>query len=80
MKDYTVYFIIKKDNHGYLNQQTVQARNRENAIKAVKAKVLRDSGRNAFNCTMQKPERVANGMRFNGMTYTGFSELFNRLW
>lgn len=80
MRDYTVYFIIKKNNHGYLNQQTIKAKNQREAIKAVKEKVLADTGKHAFSCTTQKPERASDGMRFNGMTYTRYSDLFNTLW
>ena len=80
MKDYTVYFIIKKDGHGYLNQAEVSAKNQAEAIASVRKSVRESSGRNAFSATCNAPVRVKDGMLFNGGTYTRYSELFNRLW
>ena len=80
MKDYTVYFIIKKKGHGYLHERTVKARNQKEAIKTVKEKVMEDCNRCAFSCTCKKPVRTENGMEMNGKIYTRYSELFNMLW
>ena len=78
--NYTVYFIIKKNCHGYLNQMGVTAKNQKEAVALVRDSVRRDSGRNAFSATCKAPKKVSDGMLFNGMTYTRYSELFNMLW
>lgn len=80
MRDYTVYFIVKNDGHGYLNQAEVSANNQKEAVASVKKSVRENSGKCAFCATCKVPERVKGGMLFNGMIYTRYSELFNRLW
>ena len=80
MKDYTVYFIIKKDGHGYLNSETATAKNQKEAKKQVKELVYKNTGRTAFGCTCKAPIRVKSGMEFNGGVYTRYSEWFNTLW
>lgn len=80
MKDYTVYFIIKKNNHGYMNQKTVVAKNQKEAIAAVKEKVKENTGRHAFQCSCKAPEKMECGLYYNGWVYTRYSELFNQLW
>ena len=80
MNQYTVYFIVKKNNHGYLNQIEVTARNQREAIAIAQEQVKESSGRNAFGATCKAPKRVAGGMEFNGGTYTRYSELFHTLW
>lgn len=80
MKSYTVYFIIKKFNHGYLNEETVEANNQKEAIKIVKENVKNRCNKYAFNCTCKKPIRTKDGMEMNGAVYTKYSELFNALW
>ena len=80
MKDYTVYFIIKKDAHGYLNQETVTAQTQKEAIRQVKEKVKRNTGRTAFTCTCKPPKRVQAGMIYNNSLYTRYNETWNLLW
>ena len=80
MKTYTVYFIIKKNNHGYLNEKTVEANSQKEAIKFVRNQVKDECGRNAFNCTCKKPIRTKDCVEMNGIIYTKCSELFNMLW
>jgi hypothetical protein len=80
MKTYTVYFIIKKNNHGYLHEKTVEASNQKEAIKLVRDQVPEECGRNAFHCTCKKPIRTKDGMEMNGIIYTKYSEVFNMLW
>lgn len=80
MKDYTVYFIIKKFNHGYLTQKTVSAKNMKVAIQIVKDTVKTETGRHAFTCTCKAPIKNKNGLEYNGKTYSKYSELFNQLW
>lgn len=80
MKEYTVYFIIKKHSHGYLNQQNIEAKNQKEAIKLVKEKVKKESDKNAFSCSCKAPIYGVNGLEYNGMYYMRFSESFNTLW
>lgn len=80
MKRYTVYFIIKKNNHGYLNEKTVIAHNQKEAVKLVRESVKAESGRNAFKCTCKKPELVPSGMKYGGIVYTRYSPIFHSLW
>ncbi len=80
MRDYTVYFIIKKHNHGYLNQETVMARNKKEAVKAVRELVKHNSGRNAFHATCNAPAITKAGCLFDGMTYQGYDPTFRMLW
>lgn len=80
LKNYTVYFVIKKNNHGYLNQETVTAENQKQAIRMVKDSVYKNSGKNAFYCTCEEPEMTKAGLVFNGGTYTRYSDVFNQLW
>lgn len=79
-KSYRVYFIIKKNNHGYLNEKVITASNQKDAIKLVREKVREESGRNAFHCTCKAPKKVKDGMEFDGFIYKRYSELFNSLW
>ena len=78
--DYTVYFIIKKNRHGYLNQHTVTAKNQREAIQKTRKHVKENSGRTAFNCTFEAPVKRKDGMSFGGKIYTRYSELFNMMW
>ena len=80
MKDYTVYFIIKKEAHGFLNQETVKAQNQRDAIKLVKEKIRKNTGRTAFRCTCKAPVRTKDGMFYIDGTYTKYNETWNMLW
>ena len=80
MKDYTVYFIIKKDRHGYLNQETVKAHNKKEAVKMAREMVRANTGRNAFNATCNSPLVTRTGCLFNGMLYQKYDPTFHTLW
>jgi hypothetical protein len=80
MKEYTIYFIIKKNGHGYMNQETVAAKNKAEAIRLVKANILENTGRNAFQCTTKQPVIRDGVLEYNGMLYTRYSDLFHTLW
>lgn len=80
MKDYTVYFIIKKDRHGYLNQETVKAHNKKEAVKMVRDMVKTNTGRNAFSATCNSPLVIQAGCLFNDMLYQKYDPTFHTLW
>lgn len=80
MKYYKVYYIIKKNGHGYLNETEVQAKNQKEAIAKVRADVRERTGRNAFSATCKAPAITKYGLYWNGGTYTRYSELFHMLW
>lgn len=79
-KFYTVYYIIKKNNSGYLRSRTVLARNQKEAIREVKTQVKETTGRTAFSATCKKPEPTTHGMLWNGMIYTRWNEYTQTLW
>lgn len=80
MRQYIVYFILKKNSHGYLKQMEVTANNQREAIASVRKSVKESTGRNAFGATCKAPKGVPSGMEFNGMIYTRYSDLFHTLW
>ena len=79
-KIYTVYYIIKMNNHGYLKSRRVQARNQKDAIREVRASVKETTGRTAFSATCSKPEPTRHGMEYNGMIYKRWNEHTETLW
>lgn len=80
MKNYKVYYIIKKHGHGYLNETEVTARNQREAIREVRQSVRTNTGRNAFHCTTHPPIKVKRGVEYDGMIYSRYDELFHTLW
>ena len=80
MRDYTVYFIIKRNGHAYLHQMETVARNQREAISYVRKSVFEDTGRHAFHCTTKKPIKTEKGLEWDGMVYTNYSDTFNALW
>lgn len=80
MKKYTVYYIIKRDGHGYLRWSTIDAENQKTAIKRVKDSVKLETGRTAFRATCKEPASHKQGLLFDGMIYTRYNKESNRLW
>lgn len=80
MKKYNVYYIIKKNGHGYLRNMEVDAHNQKEAMQIVKEAVLRETGRNAFHKTCKAPVKTKYGMQYDGMTYTRYNEYTKSLW
>lgn len=80
MKSYIIYFIIKKNNHGYLNEIQIEAVSKKEAIIKTKKMVMENSGKHAFACTNRKPVKTKTGLEFNGMIYPKYSELFHMLY
>lgn len=80
MRYYKVYYIIKENNHGYLNRFVVKANNQKEAFKAVKNMVKKETGKTAFHTTCKEPIETDYGLYFNGGTYTRYNKLLERLW
>lgn len=80
MKQYKVYFIIKENNHGYLNHLIVEANNQKQAFTAVRDVVKKETGRHAFHTTCKEPIETDYGLYFDGGTYTRYNKLLGRLW
>lgn len=80
MRLYKVYYAIKRDGHCYLHNMTVRANNRQQAYAQVKVIVKEKQNRNAFYTTVKEPIKTKYGLEFNGMIYTRYNELLNRLW
>lgn len=80
MKDYTIYFVIKRDGHAYLHQMETVANNQREAITYVRNAVREDTGRHAFHCTTKKPVKTERGLEWDGMIYTKYCDVFHTLW
>lgn len=80
MKQYKVYYIIKENNHGYLNRFIVEADNQKRAFLAVKNVVKKETGKHAFHITCKEPIENKYGLEYDGMIYTRYNKLLGRLW
>lgn len=78
MKEYTVYFEIRRNRHGYLKQHTVDANNKKQAFELVEAYSQTTYKRHAFNKTTEPPQYENDGIFFNGMLWTRARG--NQLW
>lgn len=56
MKNYQVFYWIKKNNREYLNHMFVSADNAKEACKVCKQQVKEQTGRNAFRPTTKAPD------------------------
>lgn len=56
MKNYQVFYWIKKTNREYLNHMFVSADNAKEAYKVCKQQVKEQTGRNAFRPTTKAPD------------------------
>ncbi len=56
MKNYQVFYWIKKNRHEYLEHMFVMASNAKEACKICKEQVKEQSGRNAFRPTTKAPD------------------------
>jgi hypothetical protein len=63
MKNYQVFYWIKKNRHEYLCHMFVAAQNAKEACKICKEQVLLQTGRNAFRPTTKVPD--IEGIRNN---------------
>ena len=79
-QEYTVYYVISKNNHGYLCNNTVTANNQQEAIKLTKTHAKEMRGHHAFCCTCKRPEKTEKGLLWSGMWYTKYSETTKTLW
>lgn len=80
MKTYKVYYIIKENRHGYLHHMIVEANNQKEAFSAVKSYMRKRIGKNAFHVTCKEPIENKYGLVYDGMTYTKYNKLLERLW
>lgn len=56
MKNYQVFYWIKKNRHEYLEHMFVSANNSKEACRICKEQVLEQTGRNAFRPTTKAPD------------------------
>lgn len=56
MKNYQVFYWIKKNSHEYLEHMFVSANNAKEACKICKEHVKEQTGRNAFRPTTKVPD------------------------
>lgn len=70
MKEYQIYFVIKKDNCGYIKTMVVSARNKKEAFAAVEEASRKYYKRHAFYKTTTPPVEMENGVLYDGMLYT----------
>ena len=80
MKTYKVFYMIKKDSHAYLHNMEIEAYNQKEAKVLVKKIVREKTNRHAFHVTCKEPIKTKYGLEWNGMTFTKYNELLNRLW
>ena len=80
MKMYKVFYMIKKNGHAYLEHMIVEACNQKEAKVLVKKVVRENTNRCAFHVTCEEPVKNKYGLEWNGMTFTKYNELSNRLW
>lgn len=79
MKEYTVWFIVKLNNRGYLHCRNVTASDKKQAWGMIEEFTMDTFGRHAFAKTTKAPEWAGGvpgdlerrNLYFNGMTYTG---------
>ena len=75
-----MFYMIKHDGHAYLQHMTVGADNQKEAKVLVKKIVREKTNRCAFHVTCKEPVKNKYGLEWNGMTFTKYNELSNRLW
>lgn len=80
MKTYKVFYMIKKDGHAYLHNMEIEAYNQKEAKVLVKKIVREKTNRHAFHLTCKEPVKNKYGLEWNGMTFTKYNELSNKLW
>lgn len=56
MKNYQVFYWVKKNRHEYLEHMFVSANNAKEACKICKEEVLKQTGHNAFRPTTKAPD------------------------
>ncbi len=69
MKEYIVWYIVKKNGHGYLYKHYAQVRNRKEAFQATREACERLHSAHAFSMSTKGPELSAGGTNYNGMIY-----------
>lgn len=79
-QEFRVFYIIKRDCHGYLQQDLVMGPDKQTAYKKLRARVKARTGRKAFSCTCTPPEVTQRGVKFNNCLYTQYSAVSNTLW
>ena len=67
LKQYKVWFVIKKNNHGYLKSMEVEASNQKQAKEIVDEEAARKYGAHAFWKTFKQPvERPDGSVEYDG--------------
>jgi len=79
MKKFTVYFILEKDNHGFMNQISGMAKTEAEAIAKAKKEMLKN-GHMIYHCSTNKPVKTSSGLEYNGTLYTKYDDCFHQLY
>ena len=80
MRNYTVYYCIKRDKHGYLRHHDVEAKNQREAIRQTQIYVKESTGRHAFWCTCKAPVETDKGLDLVGGVFTRWYKPWRQLW
>lgn len=72
MKHYSVWFIVKKNNHGYLHVYETDAANKKDAFQAARDYCRKQYNAHAFTMSTTGPKFVIgpNTVEYNGGVYT----------
>ena len=70
MKEYVVWYIVKKNGHGYLYKHRTKAKNKKEAFQSTREACERLHSAHAFGMSTNGPEFTTNGASYNGMIYT----------
>ena len=69
MKKYDVWFITKRNNHGYLHKHEAIAENQKIAIKLIKECCRIQYQAHAFSVSTKTPEVMEDGVVYLDMLY-----------
>lgn len=83
MNNYKVWYIIKKNHHGYLYEMTVHANNKKDAFRMVRNAIYKETGKHAFRCTCTVPKKLnygLDGIVFDGESFPNYDPFTKELW
>ena len=81
MKEYTVWFIIKKEGHGWVKKFTTQAKNQKEAKEKALEYSLSKLDRYAFYRTCHAPVETDSGLHWHGAgVFTRYCDWMQRVW
>ena len=81
MKKYTVYYVIKRDGHGWLRHHDVMAKNQKEAFRLTKEHVYNTIKRNAFWCTCKIPVELDDGtLEWDWRNFPRYYAPWKQLW